>query len=241
MRCTNDRERNQALKLLWTPAPLAVWQLAGAADRSPFFFRSPLRIDQDADDRPGEFDPDPDADPLSGLSIAPTALHDRTKKESDRGRYVDTNDLPYLCLSVGRIFRRTRAALGDFAVVINPRNHRLCHAIIGDARPKAFGAGSIYLAQALGLRTDPGMGGSADRGVLIVVFPGSGAGQGTIPTIDQLQRRGAALFRRAAPPARPGLGWGEVLAEAFAEALPDPYLIDCTQSVPEPRRLFAPL
>lgn len=237
MPSTNDRARLQTFKALWTPEPLAVWQLAGAADRAPFFYRAPFRIDQDA----GPDSNDPDADPITGLSIAPTALHDRTRKESDRGRYIDTNDLPFLTLSVARIFRRARPNLGDYATVINPRNRRSCHAIIGDTHPEATGVGSIYLAQALGLRSEPSPGRSPDGGVLIVVYPGSGAGQGTIPTIEQLRRRGGALFRRAAPPARPGIGWGEILADAFAETLPDPYLIDCTLSVPEPRRLFAPL
>ena len=82
---------------------------------------------------------------------------------------------------------------GDIAAV--SYRGRVAYAIYGDRGPRTkIGEGSIALARALGIPSDPVRGGT-QGGVTYIVFPGSGTGRG----LDQaeIDRRGAELLRRS--------------------------------------------
>jgi len=73
--------------------------------------------------------------------------------------------------------REMGARPGDFAAVFNQRNAKASYAIFGDVGPfDRIGEGSIALAEHLEIRSDARNGG-AHRGILYLVFPGSGNGR----------------------------------------------------------------
>jgi hypothetical protein len=114
-----------------------------------------------------ETDPDP------GFYISMTALEDTTKGRTDPKRYVDSSTIPYVVLP-SDVMTRLKAKMGDFAVVIKSETRGLSHAIVADQGPKGqIGEGSIALAEALGIPSNPRSGGTSN-GVLYLVFPGSG-------------------------------------------------------------------
>jgi hypothetical protein len=115
-------------------------------------------------------------DPFPGYYVSATALADRSKPVSDPTRYVDAARIPFVVLP-GEMARRLGARPGDFAVVFNPRNGQNSYAIFGDVGPRdRIGEGSMALAEKLGIRSDARNGG-ARRGILYLVFPGSGNGR----------------------------------------------------------------
>lgn len=106
-------------------------------------------------------------DPAPGYFISTTALEDPGRAEDDPRRYVDAETVPYVVLSP-RI--KPHLAVGDFALVINRANGRRAAAIIGDVGPVCgIGEGSIALARALQIPSDPRTGG-ASGGILTVAF-----------------------------------------------------------------------
>jgi hypothetical protein len=115
-------------------------------------------------------------DPFPGYYVSATALADRTKPVSDPARYVDASKVPFIVLP-GGMAREIGARPGDFAVVFNLRNGKSSYAIFGDVGPPdRIGEGSMALAENLGIRSDARNGG-ARRGILFLVFPGSGNGR----------------------------------------------------------------
>src|SRR5262249_34298138 len=76
----------------------------------------------------------------------------------------------------------------DLAMVINGDTGKYSFAIYADWK-SGVGEGSIALAQALGLSTSAASGG-ADEDILTIVFPGSGAGQGTLPSSGSISTSG---------------------------------------------------
>lgn len=112
-------------------------------------------------------------DPFPGYYVSETALADRSKAVNDPARYVDASKIPFLVLP-GGLARQLGARPGDFAVVFNERNGKSSYAIFGDVGPfDRLGEGSVALAENLGIRSDARNGGTW-RGVLYLVFPGSG-------------------------------------------------------------------
>lgn len=228
---TAVRTRTPRLRRISVPDGPLVWQCTGEPERAAFFFLWP---------GPGRLDPLRDAaiDPnspharrirsalrrlaharfLAGeggdrgvdlddglLSVRGTALFDRTRRESDPRRYPDPSEVPSLTLSARRTFRPTGVDLGDLATVWNPANGLFAHAVVADARDVPGAEPSPYLCEALGLR--PG------EPAVYLVHPGSGRGQGAIPSNDEIARRGEDLFRRA--PAGWPDSWGSVLSSFF--------------------------
>ena len=95
---------------------------------------------------------------------------------NDPTRYVDASKIPFIVLP-GAMSRQIGARPGDFAVVFNQRNGNSSYAIFGDVGPPdRIGEGSMALAENLGIRSDARNGG-ARRGILFLVFPGSGNGR----------------------------------------------------------------
>ncbi len=193
-----------------------IGRLAGT---SAFFFESGMTID--ADGAPNAYHPDnlglddlanagapgrweglakdaegqpiiqgPD-DPFPGYYISATALADHSKALNDPTRYVDASKIPFVVLP-GGMNRQIGARPGDFAVVFNQRNGKSSYAIFGDVGPfDRIGEGSMALADNLGVRSDARNGG-AHRGILYLVFPGSGNGRPR--TIEQINSQGQKLL-----------------------------------------------
>ncbi len=150
-------------------------------------------------------------DPFPGYYVSATALADRNKPVSDPTRYVDAARIPFVVLP-GEMARQLGARPGDFAVVFNPRNGQNSYAIFGDVGPRdRIGEGSMALAEKLGIRSDARNGG-ARRGILYLVFPGSGNGRPrTIEEIEGesqrlLQEWEASILRDTCGPQQPASG-----------------------------------
>jgi hypothetical protein len=129
-------------------------------------------------------------DPFPGYYVSSTALADRSKAANDPARYVDASKIPFVVLP-GMMARQLGARVGDFAVVFNRRNGKISYAIFGDVGPfDRIGEGSMALAENLGIRSDARNGG-ARRGIVYLVFPGSG--NGTPRTIEEIDAEGQKL------------------------------------------------
>jgi hypothetical protein len=131
-------------------------------------------------------------DPFPGYYVSATALSDRKKPVNDPTRYVDASKIPYIVLP-GGLARQLGARLGDFAAVFNLRNGKTAYAIFGDIGPvDRIGEGSIALAEDLGIRSDARRGGGR-RGILYLVFPGSGNAQPR--PIEEINAEGEKLLQ----------------------------------------------
>jgi hypothetical protein len=131
-------------------------------------------------------------DPFPGYYVSATALADRTKPANDPTRYIDATKIPFIVLP-GSLARQFGARPGDFAVVFNPRSGKSSYAIFGDVGPSdRIGEGSIALAENLGIRSDARNGG-ARRGIVFLVFPGSGNGRPR--PIEEINAESEKLFQ----------------------------------------------
>jgi glycosyl hydrolase group 75 (putative chitosanase) len=114
-----------------------------------------------------------DSDPAPGYYVSTTALFDRDNPNvRDPHRYVDAATIPYVVLHPRAL---KFAELGDFAIAVNIQNGKLSGAIVADesAPNLPVGEGSIALANALGINSNPRNGGK--RGdVAYVIFEHSG-------------------------------------------------------------------
>jgi hypothetical protein len=113
-------------------------------------------------------------DPAPGFYVSQTALVYRERpRQTDPRRYVDATRIPYIVLPP-QVPQSIGARLGDFAFVWNRRNGKRAHAIFADVGPaNAIGEGSIALARALGMPSDPRAGGQ-NGDVVYLVFPRTG-------------------------------------------------------------------
>ncbi len=144
---------------------------------------------KDGDGEPFIQGPD---DPFPGYYVSATALADRAKPVNDPTRYVDASKIPFVVLP-GGMARQLGARPGDFAVVFDQRNGKFSYAIFGDIGPyDRIGEGSMALAENLGIRSDARNGG-ARRGILYLVFPGSGNGRPR--TIEEINAEGQKLVQ----------------------------------------------
>jgi hypothetical protein len=131
-------------------------------------------------------------DPFPGYYVSATALADRSKPVNDPTRYVDASKIPFVVLP-GGMARQLGARPGDFAAVFNQRNGKSSYAIFGDVGPyDRIGEGSVALAENLGIRSDARNGG-ARRGILYLVFPGSGNGRPR--TFEEISAEGQKLLQ----------------------------------------------
>lgn len=147
------------------------------------------------------------SDPAPGYYISTTSLQDTSKGVKDPRRYVNAEAVNFFVLP-GRL--RLGAKLGDFGVVIRPATNTYDYAVYADAGPPLkIGEGSIALAAALGLPSNPKDGGTG-HGIIYVVFPGSQ--QGWPLSQVQIDQYGAALFAKwggleKAKECFPGAAW----------------------------------
>jgi Fungal chitosanase of glycosyl hydrolase group 75 len=115
-------------------------------------------------------------DPAPGYYVSITSLYDAANlNEHDPHRYVNAAKIPYVVLPPVGL---KHAKLGDFATVVNLKNSKIAAAIVADesAPELKLGEGSIALADALGIDSNPRYGGS-DGGVAFVIYPDSGNGK----------------------------------------------------------------
>lgn len=130
-------------------------------------------------------------DPYPGFYISTTSLQDTTKARTNPLRYVDSRQIPYMVLPP-QVITELGADFGDFAVVINRDTDVYSPAIFADQGPrKKIGEGSIALADALGIPSNPRTGGT-NSGVIYVVFPGSGNGRPR--NINEITTEANSLF-----------------------------------------------
>lgn len=112
-------------------------------------------------------------DPAPGYYISITSLTDRTKARTDPAKYVDSETVPYFVLPSNARFG---LSLGDFGVAINAKTSQCAGCVFADVGPKdKIGEGSIALADAIGVPSNPRRGG-ASGGIVFVIFPGSTRG-----------------------------------------------------------------
>ena len=219
-------DRFKTLKIADFPV---IWQLRDAPDLSPFFFQGVIASEPTVFHDPGRkagersllatrrgqarlnpvsailpFADDDEID--AALCVSRTKLFDRTRRESDPSRYVDTVDVPYVTLPLGRLGPKTGVKLGDLVVAIHARAGKFCFAVVGDRRDGIVAEPSLYLADALEM-TD-------HEEIVYLIFPDTGDGQGTIPTVEQIQSRGERLYRRGVE-----RSWSTILADCFAGVL----------------------
>ena len=145
---------------------------------------------------------------FAGYFVSQTALVRSGKDRTDPERYADSRYIPYWSIPV-RVYKGAGAGLtlftqtptgryGDYATAVNLRTNAYSHAILADSGDQvdtatntaSWGEGSFALAKAIGL-----LGGTDKKyDVLWIVYPHSGAGQGTIPTADEILQKGEQLF-----------------------------------------------
>ena len=112
-------------------------------------------------------------DPAPGYYVAGTSLQDSTKDDTDPDRYVDSVEIPYIALPSGMKFP---VRTGDFAFVINTANNMTSGCVFADIGPRGkIGEGSIALAEAVGISSDP-KGDSSKSEFIYVLFSGSSMG-----------------------------------------------------------------
>jgi len=115
-------------------------------------------------------------DPAPGFYVSTTALYDPDNPNvRDPRRYVDAAEIPYVVLHPKAL---GFARLGDFATVVNLDTGKTAAAIVADESTPGVrvGEGSIALAKALGIDSNPRSGGK-NRGVAYIIYPGSGNGR----------------------------------------------------------------
>ena len=122
-----------------------------------------------------------------------TSLFDASiTDERNPRRFVDAMSIPYVVLpSEGFNY----AKLGDFATVVNLRNGKVEGAIIADESSSELpmGEGSIALARALGIDSDPRSGG-VEKGIVYVIYPNSGDGKPR--ALDEIVSASQAHFKQ---------------------------------------------
>jgi len=132
------------------------------------------------------------SDPAPGYYISMTSLVDPNNKNwQDPHKYVDSMKIPYIALSPRAL---KFARLGDFATVVNLQNGKISGAIVADTIDPSLplGEGSIALAKALGIDSDPRTGGRERQVIFYVVYPHSG--NGTPRTVEDIMANSQRLF-----------------------------------------------
>lgn len=132
-----------------------------------------------------------ESDPAPGYYISKTHLSDCSQPIDNPKSYVDSVSIPYFVLPRNY----NRATIGDFGVVYNIENGKYAYAIFADSGPQnLLGEGSIALANALEVNSDPKQGGTEKEMILYMVFPNSGEGPCTLRTIEEINENAEKLF-----------------------------------------------
>lgn len=132
------------------------------------------------------------SDPYPGMYVSTTSLLQNGYSATNPLHYTNSETIPFYVVPVA-LKNLAGMAIGDVAYVYNTTNGMGSYAIYADSGPAgALGEGSIYLATQLGLNNSPKTGGTSSGIIEYVIFPGSGFGQGKIPTLSQIDSIGNA-------------------------------------------------
>lgn len=115
-------------------------------------------------------------DPAPGFYISTTAYVRSGFRATDPRRYLDAETVPFIVVPGPLRKRVAPVVLGCLARVTNLQNGRTCEAVVGDIGPAThLGEGSIALAHALGIPSDPRRGGIAVPCIDYTIYPGVAA------------------------------------------------------------------
>ena len=113
-------------------------------------------------------------EPKPGMYVSGTSLINPAYPESSQYRYVNSEEIPFFVMP-GTHY--TGAKPGDVGLCYNTKTGDNCYAIFADVGPKdKIGEISIRMAQALNINDDPKKGGTSERIVVYLLFPGSVGG-----------------------------------------------------------------
>jgi len=130
------------------------------------------------------------SNPYPGMYVSTTSLYNSAYATTNPLRYVNAETIPFFVLPAA-VKSIAGIQNGDIAYVYNTTNGLGCYAVLADQGPAGkLGEGSIYLANQLGINSNPKTGGTSSGIIDYIVFPNSGYGQGTIPTIAQINSIG---------------------------------------------------
>lgn len=174
-------------------------------------------------------------DPYPGMYVSTTSLVNSSYGTTNPLRYTNSEAVPFFVLP-SAVTALGNISLGDIAYVYNTSNGMGCYAVFADGGPAGkLGEGSIYLANQLGINSNPRTGGTASGIIDYIVFPQSGAGQGTIPSISQINSIGTAKITSVggtgittcippSPPLIAGINEASVEnTESALEVFPNPF------------------
>lgn len=133
--------------------------------------------------------------PYPGMYVSTTSLLNSACVDSLPCRYVDSENVPFYVIPTA--VKNLGILIGDIAFVYNTVTKKGCYAIYADSGPAgSLGEGSMYLAAKLGINNNPRTGGTSSGIIDYIIFPHSGFGQGTIPTITQINNIGAVHMKK---------------------------------------------
>lgn len=134
-------------------------------------------------------------DPFPGMYVSTTSLVNSAYSSTNPLRYVNSETVPFFVLPSA--VTAYGISKGDIGFVYNTVTGKGCYAIYADAGPSGkLGEGSIYLATKIGVNPNPRNGGTSSGIIDYIIFPNSGAGQGTIPTITHINNVGAKNMKK---------------------------------------------
>lgn len=116
--------------------------------------------------------------PAPGFYVSTTALVDPARKPDNPARYVNSGEIPFIVLPSKPVFsQKPKQILGDLALVFNNKTGKKSWAVYADIGPSnEIGEGSMALADALGIKSDPKTGGESQEVIAMIYFPGSKIG-----------------------------------------------------------------
>lgn len=114
-------------------------------------------------------------DQRPGYYVSTTAYENRKFKESDPRRYLDAERVRFIVVPSALRKAVRGVVLGCRAIVTNPWNGQKAEGLVGDLGPAThLGEGSIALASALGIKSDPRRGGTENH-LLYEIYPDEAA------------------------------------------------------------------
>lgn len=152
------------------------------------------------------------SEPAPGFYVSTTALVDRARKNANPARYVNSGQVPYIVLPLRPKFHAAQT-LGDMAMIFNNATGKSSWAIYADIGPtNQLGEGSMALAEALGVNSNPKTGGTPKETIAMIYWPGSSTGWPQTP--GALAAQAASLFNEwggfdSARIALPQINWDQ--------------------------------
>ncbi len=158
-------------------------------------------------------------DPYPGMYVSTTSLVQSGYSNTNPLRYVDSENIPFIAMP-SALQLLANISMGDLVYARNTTNGNTSFAYLADTGPSGkLGEGSIYLASALGLNSNPKTGGTSQPIIDYIVFPQSGLGQGTHLTLTQINSMGQTELTAAG-----GIGLPDCIDALFS--------LNCNNSIP---------